>query len=51
VQSHVTDEELNRVVEALKGKQLHQLIAEGNKRVGQSGPAAPVAGKGKEEKK
>jgi len=39
-------------VEALKGKSLHQLITEGTKRVGASGPAAPAAsGKAKEEKK
>jgi len=51
VQSHASDEELNRVVEALKGKTLHQLISEGTKRVGASGPVAPAAGKAKEEKK
>ena len=51
VQSHTTDEELNRVVDALKGKSLHQLIAEGTKRVGSSAPAPAASGKAKEEKK
>ena len=51
MQAHITDEELNRVIEALKGKSIHQLIAEGSKRVGASGPVTPAAGKGKEEKK
>ena len=46
-----TDDELNRAVEALKGKTLHQLIAEGNKRFGSSGPVVSPSAEGKEYKK
>lgn len=41
VQSHATDDEINQVIAAVKGKAIHQLIAEGQARLG-SAPAPAV---------
>ena len=53
--SDVSDEDINRCIDSLKGKPIHQLIANGQKKVGSSAgasgaPAASNAPK-KEEKK
>lgn len=56
VQSHATDDEINQVIAAVKGKAIHQLIADGQSRLGSApAPAAKAAEKKeapkKEEKK
>lgn len=43
VQSHASDAEINQVITALKGKTIHQLIAEGQGRLGSSAPSAGKA--------
>lgn len=48
VQSHATDEDINKIISALKGKTIHQLIAEGNTRLGSG--SAPAATKPAEKK-
>ncbi len=45
VQSHATDDDINKVVHALKGKTLHQLITEGHSRLGGAATAPVVADK------
>ena len=39
VQSHATDDEINDVIKAVRGKPIHQLIAEGQARLGSATPA------------
>lgn len=39
VQSHATDDEINEVIKAVRGKPLHQLISEGQARLGSAAPA------------
>lgn len=44
------DADITRLLESVKGKPIHQLIADGTKQIGSSGPApaattAPAAGK------
>jgi ribosomal protein L12E/L44/L45/RPP1/RPP2 len=42
------DADITRLLESVKGKPIHQLIADGSKQIGASGPAptsAPAAGK------
>lgn len=39
------DADINRLLEAVRGKPIHQLIADGTKQIGSSGPA-PVASTG-----
>jgi ribosomal protein L12E/L44/L45/RPP1/RPP2 len=41
------DADINRLLEAVKGKPIHQLIADGTKQIGASGPAASSAPAGK----
>jgi ribosomal protein L12E/L44/L45/RPP1/RPP2 len=42
-QSHTTDEDINKVIEAVKGKPVHQLIAEGQTRLGSSAPTSTAS--------
>lgn len=44
------DSDITRLLDSVKGKQIHQLIADGTKQIGGSGPA-PVAAGGKSEAK
>jgi ribosomal protein L12E/L44/L45/RPP1/RPP2 len=44
VQSNASDDDINKVIAAVKGKAVHQLIAEGQSRLGSS---APVVATGK----
>lgn len=39
------DADINRLLESVKGKPIHQLIADGTKQIGASGPA-PAASTG-----
>jgi ribosomal protein L12E/L44/L45/RPP1/RPP2 len=50
VASHATDDEINKVIEAVRGKTVHQLIADGQKRLGSTAsvPAASTAKPAKE---
>jgi|GEM_PF-2582596 len=43
VNSNVSDEDLNRLIESLKGKDVNKLIASGVAKIGSSGPAASGA--------
>jgi ribosomal protein L12E/L44/L45/RPP1/RPP2 len=49
VQANIKDEDINRVIASLKGKNVHQLIAEGNVKIG-GGSAPAVAAKGADKK-
>jgi ribosomal protein L12E/L44/L45/RPP1/RPP2 len=49
VQANIKDDDINRVIAALKGKNVHQLIAEGNIKIG-GGSAPAVAAKGGDKK-
>lgn len=51
VQSNASDAEINQVISALKGKSIHQLIAEGQGRLGSSAPSAGKAADKKDAKK
>lgn len=53
VESHATDDDINRVINSLKGKNIHQLISEGHNRLGSSAstPAVQAAKPAKETKK
>ena len=53
MEANISDADLNRVIESLKGKPLHELIASGVKKVGATGgvPAAKTGAPAKEEKK
>ena len=60
MQANVSDDDLNRMIASVKGKNITQLIADGSKKLGATGPApsggaakgAPKAAeKPKEEKK
>lgn len=42
-QVKVSDDDLNRLVESLKGKDINKLIAEGVAKIGSSGPASSAA--------
>lgn len=42
-QINADDADINRLIESVKGKAIHQLIAEGTKQIGSSAPA-PAAG-------
>lgn len=44
-QVKVSDDDLNRLVESLKGKDINKLIAEGVAKIGSSGPAATGSAK------
>lgn len=39
VQSHAIDAEINEVINSLRGKTVHQLIAEGQGRIGSAAPS------------
>ena len=49
VQSNATDAEINEVINSLRGKTVHQLIAEGQGRLGNAVPA-PAAAKAADKK-
>lgn len=42
-QVNADDADINRLLESVKGKQIHQLIAEGTKQIGTAAPAATTA--------
>lgn len=44
------DADINRLLESVKGKPIHQLIADGTKQIGGSGPAPAAAGKAEAKK-
>jgi len=43
VNTNVSDDDLNRLIESLKGKDVNKLIASGLTKIGSSGPAASGA--------
>ena len=45
VSANVSDDDLNRAIAALKGKNIQTLIADGLKKVGDAGPAPAAGGK------
>lgn len=42
-QINADDADINRLIESVKGKPIHQLIAEGTKQIGTAAPSAPAA--------
>ena len=45
VNANVTDDDLNRLVESLKGKDVNKLIASGLAKIGSAGSAPAAGGK------
>lgn len=43
-QIKTNDADINRLLESVKGKPIHQLIADGTKQIGSSGPAPAATG-------
>ena len=44
VQANISDDDLNRMIASLKGKNIQQLIADGTKKIGASGAAGGAKG-------